>query len=596
MRSLSTLHKYFRKYRGRLVLGLLFVSAANVFAVLPPAVVRAVLDHTLEETAAFRLVTDTPLAADARSYINSTVLWGGVLLLAMALLGGLFMFFMRQTLIVMSRLIEYDQKAEIYARYQSLDATFYKTHTTGDLMNRISEDVGRVRMYTGPAIMYLTNLVVRLALCVWGMARVDVRLTLFVVAPLPLLVMAIYFVNRIVERKSEAIQSQLSTLTATAQESFSGIRVIRSFVQEAAQLAHFSRTSEGYRRNTISMAATESVWFPAMNFFVGLSLLLTVLAGGYLAIEGRVTPGNIAEFVLYLNLLTFPISSLGWVATMIQKAAVSQRRIAEFLHTEPAIQQPTQTPHTPAALEGSVEFDGVTFTYAHTGVTALKEFSMRAEPGEKIAVVGRTGSGKSTLAHLLLRMYDATGGTVRVDGRDVREWDLAALRGGIAYAPQEAQLFSDTVYNNIRFGRPEATREEVLEAARLADLEKDIANLREGYETVIGERGVMLSGGQKQRLVLARALIKKSRVILMDASLSAVDTRTEQTILSNLRENLRDTTVIVITDRLFTSWTFDRILVLDNGSVVEEGTHEELMQKAGRYAKLYRYQTGLQAA
>lgn len=595
MKHLATLTKYFRKYRGRLVLGLLFVAASNLFAVLPPVIVRTVLDRVQDETGGYRIFEGSALAGAARSYIFNTVLVSGLILLGMALIRGFFMFFMRQTIIVMSRLIEYDQKAEIYAHYQTLDTHFYKTHTTGDLMNRMSEDVSRVRMYTGPAIMYAVNLAVLLALCIWGMARVDARLTLFVTAPLPLLVAAIYLVNRVIERKSEAIQSQLSDLTTTAQESFSGIRVIRSFVQEEAQLAHFARTSDTYRKNTISLALTESIWFPSMNFFVGLSLLLTVLAGGYLAIQGSVTPGHIAEFVIYLNLLTFPISSLGWVATMIQRAAVSQGRINEFLHTVPVIASPPGAV-VPQAWKGEVEFDRVTFTYPHTGVTALKDFSLRIEPGQKVAVVGRTGSGKSTLAHLLLRMYDATSGAVRVDDRPVQEYDVHALRRSLGYAPQESLLFSDTVYNNIRFGKPEATHEEVLEAARLADLEKDIASFAMGYETVIGERGVMLSGGQKQRLVLARALLKNSSVLLMDQSLSAVDTRTEQTILNNLREGLRDTTVIVITHRLFTSWTFDKIVVLDDGRIVEEGTHEALLASGGRYAKLYRHQTSMETA
>lgn len=594
MKHLATLTKYFRKYRGRLVLGLLFVAAANLFAVLPPVIVRTVLDRVQAETGGYRLFENSALAGVARRYIFNTVLVSGLILLGMALIRGVFMFFMRQTIIVMSRLIEYDQKAEVYAHYQTLDTHFYKTHTTGDLMNRISEDVARIRMYTGPAIMYAVNLLVLFALCIWGMARVDGRLTLFVVAPLPLLVAAIYFVNRVVERKSETIQSQLSALTTTAQESFSGIRVIRSFVQEESQLRHFDHTTSAYRKSTISLALTESFWFPAMNFFVGLSLLLTVLAGGYLAIQGRVTPGNIAEFVIYLNLLTFPISSLGWVATMIQKAAVSQGRINEFLHTAPVIASPPAAV-APEAWKGEVEFDRVTFTYPHTGVTALKDFSLRIEPGQKVAIIGRTGSGKSTLAHLLLRMYDATSGAVCVDGRPVQAYNIQALRRSLGYAPQESLLFSETLYNNIRFGKPDATREEIVDAARLADLEKDIAGFALGYETVIGERGVMLSGGQKQRLVLARALLKNSAVLLMDQSLSAVDTRTEQTILGNLREGLRDTTVIVITHRLFTSWAFDKIVVLDDGRVVEEGTHEELLASGGRYAKLYRHQTSTEA-
>ncbi len=591
MKALAALNPYFYKYKWHLILGLLFVAVSNLFAVLPPVIVRTVIDRVTAEAASFDFFRNTGVEKVASSYVFNLVLWYGLLLLGLALLRGVFMFLMRQTLIVMSRHIEYAQKDAIYKHYQQLDAGFFKTHFTGDLMNRISEDVSRVRMYTGPALMYTTNMVVLTVLCFWGMSRVDARLTLLVAAPLPLLVVAIYFVNRIIARKSEKIQAQLSGLTTTAQESYSGIRVIKSFVQEKTMLSHFTQTAEEYRKSAVNLSLTESIWFPSITLFVGISLLLTILSGGYLAIQGQVSAGNIAEFVIYLNLLMFPISMMGMVASMIQRAAVSQARINEFLHTPPAIANPKNAEISP--IKGDVQFGDVRFVYPHTGIVALRDFNLHLSPGEKVCIIGRTGSGKSTVAQLLLRMYDPASGSVFLDGVPLSRYDLGHLRRNIAYAPQEAYLFSDTLYNNIKFGREDATHAEVLEAARLADLAKDIEGFPDGYETVIGERGVLLSGGQKQRLVLARAIVKNAPVLLLDESLSAVDTQTEQRILSNLKTALAETTVIVITHRLYAGWDFDKILVLDDGEIVESGTHATLMEQNGRYAELWRHQTGV---
>lgn len=589
MKNLRSLRKYFIRYRWRFLLGVLFVTAANLFAVLPPVVVRQTIDGVISDINTYRLTKGMGLSGEMAGYIFSFVLWNAIIILALAVLRGVFMFFMRQTIIVMSRHIEFDQKNEIYKHYQELDTQFYRTHFTGDLMNRISEDVSRVRQHTGPAIMYLVNLSVLATMCIWGMLRVNAMLTLYVVAPMPLLAGSIYLVNKLIYRKSEKIQAQLSQLTTTAQEAYSGIRVIKSFVQEQNTLEYFNDSSEQYRRSAVNLSLTESIYFPAMNLFIGLSFLATVLIGGYFVIQGSVTPGNIAEFVIYINLLMFPISSLGWVASMMQRASVSQQRIDEFLNIRPAIQSPKHG--IAKSIEGRIEFDQVSFTYPHTGIRALQYFSLKIEPGEKIAVIGKTGSGKSTLAHLLLRMYDVSEGKLLIDEVAAPDYDLKCLRRNISYAPQESYLFSDSVFNNIRFGREDASAAEVHEAARLADLEKDIEGLAEGFDTLIGERGVMLSGGQKQRLVLARAILKRSKLLLLDECLSAVDTRTEQTILHNLRDYLSERTTIVITHRIFSSWTFDKIIVLDDGKIAEQGTHESLMLANGKYAKLYRHQT-----
>ena len=581
MKNLGALNKYFIKYKWRLLLGLLFVAISSKFAVMPGNVIKDILDQVQQ-----MVVNNAP-----HGDIIALVFKAGATLLVLALLRGFFMFMMRQTIIVMSRHIEYDQKNEIYEHYQKLNTQFYKAHFTGDLMNRISEDVSRVRMYTGPSVMYFTSVVFLALFCIVDMLKVNVMLTICVIAPLPLLALSIFYVNKIIFKKSGKIQAQLSLLTTTAQESYSGIRVIKSFVQEKNMMRFFNINSEEYRKSSINLSLTEAFYFPFMNLFIGISMLCTILIGGYFAIHGQITSGNIAQFVIYINILMFPISSIGMVASMTQRAGASQKRIDEFLHTEPDIATPPNA--VKQDLHGDVDFKDVTFTYQHTGITALQHFSLHVSPGKKVAIIGKTGSGKTTIAHLLLRMYDTTSGDLLLDGVNINKYNLDRLRTGIAYAPQEAYLFSDTIYNNIKFGRDDATEAEVKEAARMADLDKDIMSFPKAYETMIGERGVMLSGGQKQRMVLARAILKNSKIIILDECLSAVDTQTEKTILANLQHYLVDKTTFVITHRIFTSWTFDQVIILDNGTIAEQGTHEELMVLNGRYAKLYRHQTEL---
>ena len=519
--------------------------------------------------------------------VGRQILWCGITLLILALISGIFMFLMRQTIIVMSRLIEYSQKNQVFQHYQQLDTNFYKTHSTGDLMSRISEDVSRVRMYTGPAVMYFINLAAVLVFSIYFMLQSSPKLTLIALSPLPLLAITIYFVNTIIHKKSERIQALLSDLTTNAQESFSGIRVIKSFVQEKAMLGFFTTSSEAYKKNALGLAKTEAIYFPSIGLLIGISTLITIMAGG-MDVVNRVpgaSVGTIAEFVLYIQMLTFPVSAIGWTASMIQRAAASQKRINEFLHTAPAIRQPP-APLKPA-LSNLVSFTNVGFTYPHTGIHAITDFSLQISKGQKIAIVGRTGSGKSTIAQLLLRMYDAQEGLVLFDGVPVNKIDIGWLRAQISYVPQDVFLFSETVQNNIAFGVDTAGLEEVINSARQACVHHEIEGFAQGYQTMIGERGVTLSGGQKQRIAIARALIKNPAMVIFDDCLSAVDAKTEKEILNNLNAWWKDKTAVIITHRIFSLLEFDKIIVLDDGRIVEQGTHKSLLQQKGYYAGMY---------
>ncbi len=599
MKHLSVLNKYFLKYRYRFLAGIFFILASNYFAVLAPQVTGYVVNKV---QALLIGSASVPQQKEHDALVNMFIGWsesnfeGGSLIalasitiLVLALLSGLFMFFMRQTLIVMSRHIEYDQKNEIFKHYQELDTNFYKTHSTGDLMNRISEDVSRVRMYTGPAIMYLANLAVRISLCTYFMARKDWLLTIYVLAPLPILAFIIYYVNTIIHKRSERIQALLSDLTTNAQQSYSGIRVIKSYVQEKAMYGFFNKNSEEYKKHAIGLAKIESVYFPSMALMIGLSTLITVGIGSYQALTDPATKaGLIVEFIIYINMLTFPVSAIGWVASMIQRAAASQKRINEFLHTVPTVVN--EKGKDEVSLKGAIAFQNVDFVYPHTGIEAIKNFNVTINSGEKVLIVGRTGSGKTTIAQLLLRFYDVTSGTININGTPLKDISLKRLREQISYVPQDVFLFSDSVTDNIEFGVTGKQNITAELAASYASIDKEIKDFPKGYETFIGERGVTLSGGQKQRISIARALMKDSNIIIFDDCLSAVDAKTEHEITKNINQYLGDKTAIIITHRIITSIHFHQVLVMNEGSVLEQGTHEELLLKNGYYAELFRKQ------
>ncbi len=618
MRPLLKLNPYFAKYPWQLLLGTVFIVLSNLFAVYAPQVVREAIDlitagftqlqlpaaeRTLDVPDTLeRWISWTGIGLNDRvqrlgdgGELARTIVWLAGLLallyLALALLKGFFLFLMRQTIIVVSRLIEFDLKNDVFDHYQRLDRAFYKRNSTGDLMNRISEDVGKVRMYLGPAVMYTINLVVLFVMCIGFMLHVNTELTLWTLAPLPLMSIAIYYVSDVINRKSARVQEQQSRLSTLAQETFSGIRVLKAYAKEPMAVDRFREAAGEYRARSLEQAKVDAVFMPAIMLLIGVSSVLTILVGGLKLINGdpSVTVGNIAEFIIYVNMLTWPFASLGWVTSLIQQASASMVRIDEFLSTEPAI---ADAGDELQEIHGAITFKKVSFTYPDTGITALRDVSFHLPAGGTLAVVGHTGSGKSTLADLIARAYDPTSGQVLIDGIDVRRIKLARLRHQLGFVPQDVFLFSDSIRSNIAFRlEPSADVEErVVQAARTAQVHNDIIGFPKGYDTLLGERGITLSGGQKQRVSIARAIAARPRILLFDDALSAVDTATEEAILRELRSVMKGRTTVIISHRISAVRDADRILVLDHGRVVEEGTHAELIAKGGVYNQLHEEQ------
>jgi ATP-binding cassette subfamily B multidrug efflux pump len=590
LKALKHLNKYFYKYKVRFVLGLIFVTASNLFAVFPAQSVRIAIDLLQENLTTYKLYAGTPLQGEVYKQVGIIILYFAGLVIFFALVKGLFMYLMRQTLIVMSRHVEYDLKNEIFNHYQQLPLAFYRKNNTGDLMARISEDVGRVRMYIGPAIMYMMNLSVTIILVVWAMFSVNIKLSVLVLLPLPILSYAIFKVNNIINKRSDAIQSQLSTLTSFVQEAFSGIRVIKAFGVEADSQHDFYNETTKYYKKSMSLAKVDAMFFPLMVFLTGMSTLLTIAFGGMMVIDGEITIGNIAEFILYVNILVWPVASLGFTSSLIQRAAASQSRINEFLQTTPDIVNKESGAFD---FTDEIRFENVSYCYEGKTLNALNDVSFSITKGKTLAIIGSTGSGKTTIVQLILRMMDIREGQILVDNKPIDQVNLFAYKAKIGYAPQDVFMFSDTIANNISFGLTDigaALDDRINEAAGNAALSETIQDFSNGLQTVVGERGITLSGGQKQRVSIARAIIKDPDILIFDDCLSAVDTGTEATILQNFRKILRGKTVVLISHRVSTVKDADMIMVLDEGKIVERGTHAELLQKGSQYAVLYEKQ------
>ena len=588
MKELRRLNPYLRKYKWHLILGTIFVIISNIFQIIPAQLVRHALDLVVDNVRVYNSLNKLDLKDDFFSVFAFGILIYAGLILVMAVLRGIFLYFVRQTLIVMSRHIEYDLKNDIFSHYQTLPLSFYRRNNTGDMMNRISEDVSRVRMYLGPTIMYGLTLVTLFIMLIPYMFTISPMLTWYAISPLPLLSISIFLVNNTVERQSERIQKSQSKLSTFVQEAFSGIRVLKSFNREADSVAKFEHETDVYKNQSLKLTKVQALFFPIITALIGLSTILTVYAGSTEVIRGSLTFGNIAEFIIYVNLLTWPVTSLGWTSSLVQRAEASQKRINEFLQTKSNIESEH---NLVTEIRGKVEFRNVSFIYPDTGIKALKDISFVINPGESLAIIGTTGSGKSTVSNLVSRLYDAREGEILIDDIPVSHYNLSSLRCQIGYVPQDVFLFSDTIYNNIAFGIKDPDDDKVKQAAKDADVYNNIIGFPLGFDTRIGERGITLSGGQKQRVSIARAIVREPKILMLDDALSAVDTKTENTILNSMKRIMQGRTTIIISHRVSSAKLANKIVVLVDGKVVEQGSHEALIEQNGLYRDLYEKQT-----
>ncbi len=586
MKNLFTLNRFFVKYKWHLILGILFVTGSNYFAILIPQKVREALDLVQDKILEFKTLSPV-LQKTMYDDLGKSLLIFGLVVTGFVIIKGILMYYMRQTIIVMSRLIEYDMRKEVFDHLETLDQTFYRSHQTGDIMARISEDVSKVRNYLGPGILYAINLVTLFAMTIYAMLKVDVYLSFFALLPLPFLSISIYYVSKLINEKSTLIQQQLSVLNSTAQETYSGIRVIKSYVKEDQFAGFFEKQSEEFKQRSLGLARIESYFQPLMSLLIALSTILVVIVGGFQVYDGKLTAGNIAEFILYVNMLTWPVTAIGWIASVVQEAEASQTRINQMMDEKSSLKNTNDKIYP---ILGDIEFNNVTFIYPDSGIKALSNVSFKLLRGQKMAIMGKTAAGKTTVAELLTRMFDVTQGQILIDGKDVREHNISVLRKSISYVPQDVFLFSDTVATNIAFGVDDAEQTQIEYYAEKASVAEDIDRLPDKYNTMVGERGVTLSGGQKQRISIARAFIKRPDMVILDDALSAVDTTTEQNILTYFQQALDDKTAIVITHRANNLLNYDKILILENGRISEEGTHEELLLKKGFYSSVYQQQ------